>query len=464
MQIWHDPTNGSNQFQFAGSPQSVTYQTITSPGQSQAIRYYNQTDTNQWINTKKENKTVKVKNKRETIKEHIQLSVQNRFEALSDEAANESDNESYMGEAVSCREAEGMPSISNDINNERRREEDPRILTPTVTNTLAIPKGHEKVNLENKAKSRKPFPMTVITNASIEYNCSVNIILTDHNKQFPNQSTIIKNLKNILKENKFEYDLVKNNELFIVHSQNENSKELLLKTTKLGSLSVMVELRKNPLNYIKFNHLMVTEYKEHLKVYTDGSKNNEVVGAAFVIPILNKTEPFKLDPSQSIFEAELVAIMKAGSYLMSISSEKNKILICSDSKSAIEELQSPKQTSREITTTQLVMDKLATSTNTSVTIMWVPGHKNIRGNEEADIAAKKAIVAGLPINGTTPKIIGTIENMIKKIKIERLSEWRDKNGTCATVLLGDIEDDKLAVKAVKLMTKFLKKIGRATAV
>ncbi|KAK2708870.1 hypothetical protein QYM36_014484 [Artemia franciscana] len=231
MQIWHDPTNGSNQFPFAGSPQSVTYQTITSPGQSQAIRYYNQTDTNQWINTNKENKTVKVKNKRETIKEHIQLSVQNRFEVLSDEAANESDNESYMGEAVSCREAEGMPSISNDINNERRREENPRILTPTVTNTLAIPKGHEKVNLENKAKNRKPLSMTVITNASIEYNCSVNIILTEHNKQFPDHSTIIKNLKNILKENKFEYDLVKNNELLIVHSQNEDSKELLLKTT-----------------------------------------------------------------------------------------------------------------------------------------------------------------------------------------------------------------------------------------
>ena len=260
MQIWHDPTNGSNQFPFAGSPQSVTYQTITSPGQSQAIRYYNQTDTNQWINTNKENKTVKVKNKRETIKEHIQLSVQNRFEVLSDEAANESDNESYMGEAVSCREAEGMPSISNDINNERRREENPRILTPTVTNTLAIPKGHEKVNLENKAKNRKPFPMTVITNASIEYNCSVNIILTEHNKQFPDHSTIIKNLKNILKENKFEYDLVKNNELLIVHSQNENSKELLLKTTKLGSLSVMVELRKKLVRgVIKGVNLKMTE-------------------------------------------------------------------------------------------------------------------------------------------------------------------------------------------------------------
>ena len=145
-----------------------------------------------------------MKNKRETIKEHIQLSVQNRFEALSDEATNESDNESYIG---SCREAEGNPSISNDINNERRREENPRILTLTVPKTLAIPKGYEKANLENKAKNRKPFPMTVTINASIEYNCIVNIILTEHNKQLPDHSTIIKYLKNILKKNKFEYDL-----------------------------------------------------------------------------------------------------------------------------------------------------------------------------------------------------------------------------------------------------------------
>ncbi|KAK2708646.1 hypothetical protein QYM36_014296 [Artemia franciscana] len=260
VQIWHDPTNGSNQFPFAGSPQSVIYQTITSPGQSQAIKYYDQTDTSQWINTNKENKTVKVKNKRETIKEHIQLSVQNRFEALSDEATNESDNDSYMGEAVSCREAEGKPSISNDINNERRSEENARIVTPTVPNIPAIPKGHEKVNLENKAKNRKPFPMTVTINASIEYNCSVNIILTEHNKQFPDNSTIIKNFKNILKENKFEYDLVKNNELLIVHTQNENSKELLLKTTKLGSLSVVVELSKKLVRgVIKGVNLKMTE-------------------------------------------------------------------------------------------------------------------------------------------------------------------------------------------------------------
>ena len=41
-------------------------------------------------------------------------------------------------------------------------------------------------------------------------------------------------------------------------------------------------------NYIRFNHLIVTEYKEHLKVYMDGSKNNEGVGAAFAVPTMKK--------------------------------------------------------------------------------------------------------------------------------------------------------------------------------
>ena len=67
-------------------------------------------------------------------------------------------------------------------------------------------------------------------------------------------------MKKILKENKFEFDLVKNNELLIVHTQNENSKELLLKTTKLGSLSVMVELRKKLVRgVIKGMNLKMTE-------------------------------------------------------------------------------------------------------------------------------------------------------------------------------------------------------------
>ena len=61
--------------------------------------------------------------------------------------------------------------------------------------------------------------------------------------------------------------------------------------------------------------------------------------------------------------------------------------------------------------------------------MLVPGHKNIRENEEADIAAKKAIKAGLPTIGKTPKIVGTMKNIIRKIKIYRLYEYRDKNRT-----------------------------------
>ena len=52
----------------------------------------------------------------------------------------------------------------------------------------------------------------------------------------------------------------KNNELLIVYTQNENSKELLLKTTKLGSLSVMVELRTRLVRgVIKGVNLKMTE-------------------------------------------------------------------------------------------------------------------------------------------------------------------------------------------------------------
>ena len=67
---------------------------------------------------------------------------------------------------------------------------------------------------------------------------------------------------------------------------------------------------------------------EYLKVYTDGSKSSKGIGADFVISAMKKKSMFKLDPSQSIFEAEIVAISKADNYLMSISSNNDKILIC----------------------------------------------------------------------------------------------------------------------------------------
>ena len=64
-----------------------------------------------------------------------------------------SDNASYMGEAISCRVAEGKPSISNDINNEKRREENPRILTPTVKTPLQSLRDMKKLTWKTKQKT-----------------------------------------------------------------------------------------------------------------------------------------------------------------------------------------------------------------------------------------------------------------------------------------------------------------------
>lgn len=54
--------------------------------------------------------------------------------------------------------------------------------------------------------------------------------------------------------------------------------------------------------------------------------------------------------------------------------------------------------------------------------MWLPGHKNITGNKEADTATKKSIESAAPTTETTQKTIGTIENITRKIEIDRLNE------------------------------------------
>ena len=71
-----------------------------------------------------------------------------------------------------------------------------------------------------------------------------------------------------------------------------------------------------------------------------------------------------------------------------------KILICSDSLSAAEALESQKSnTSRPDLTQRIhkISQTLKTQYNMSLTLLWIPSHVGILGNEKADSLAKKAL-------------------------------------------------------------------------
>ena len=69
-----------------------------------------------------------------------------------------------------------------------------------------------------------------------------------------------------------------------------------------------------------------------------------------------------------------------------------KIVICSDSQSAIEAISSPLVNSRLVLECKMRLNSLGV--HNEVTLMWVPGHEGIRGNETADELARKGAESG----------------------------------------------------------------------
>lgn len=75
-----------------------------------------------------------------------------------------------------------------------------------------------------------------------------------------------------------------------------------------------------------------TKYFGWLKLYTDGSKIGNVLGAAFQDPTHNIKGLFK---NICIMTAELVAISNALTYLQNAEIDNNRIVIFIDSRSAL---------------------------------------------------------------------------------------------------------------------------------
>ncbi|XP_067121864.1 uncharacterized protein [Centruroides vittatus] len=123
-----------------------------------------------------------------------------------------------------------------------------------------------------------------------------------------------------------------------------------------------------------------------IPIYTDGSKSDDYVGSAFVCQ--NEIVAEQIAPNSSIFTAELQAIYLALKY---INRKGHRCcMIYTDSVSALQALISyePSSHSIVIKIRKLICHLFAR--NFSIKFCWVPGHVGIRGNEEADAAAKSA--------------------------------------------------------------------------
>jgi len=137
-----------------------------------------------------------------------------------------------------------------------------------------------------------------------------------------------------------------------------------------------------------FLALVEEEYRTYNKIYTDGSKSSDGVGAAAVTT--NSISVATLPKESSIYSAEVYALQMAVDFIERSNGNitHNRNVIFTDSKSTVDSLHNQ----NDHPVIRYIIHKLNILKNKDIVveICWIPSHVGIEGNEKADIKAKQA--------------------------------------------------------------------------
>ena len=172
-----------------------------------------------------------------------------------------------------------------------------------------------------------------------------------------------------------------------------------------------------------------------LYVYTDGSGIDGQVGAAAYSPTTLSTKQQYLgsENQHNIYSAELTGIEIAVNIAQTCQNNYKQCVIYADSQAAIKATVKPGRQSGQSILCSLLssIDNLISSRGIDLHIAWIPGHRDIEGNEMADKAAKAAAQSrGMNATPFKHKSLKTARvNLIKQtIKKEWTEDWKTAKG------------------------------------
>ena len=166
-----------------------------------------------------------------------------------------------------------------------------------------------------------------------------------------------------------------------------------------------------------FQEDITKKWKDFEHIYTDGSKLKDKVGCAIYYPKVKQILKYKLPTNLSVFSAELVAIREA--FQLALNSSKNKYVIFTDCKSAIEKIKnaSPTAYSNYLISEILLINLEAKRQSKTIQLAWIRGHSGLINNEIVDKLAKEATDQGLiMVNIRTPRndLFFTVKKAMKE--------------------------------------------------
>jgi ribonuclease HI len=151
----------------------------------------------------------------------------------------------------------------------------------------------------------------------------------------------------------------------------------------------LTEFNKKEANVLELRmkfYDLIERYPDYTQIYTDGSKGES--GAACAATGSHMKLQFRLPDFASIYTAELTAIYESLNTLEG--SPDDLALIITDSLSALEAI---RFMNFKHPLVHKILDKytMLSERDKDIVFMWCPSHIGIRGNEQADLQAKKAL-------------------------------------------------------------------------